>query len=391
MPNRFAYALLGCLCWTAAACAKHPPPAPEEPIGELRNALFRAAFSGIFTGPEPEEPASPSRAQPLGALLANGVARVVSADPSKGEAVPSGRLPENAQVTNVDAANADAANATREPTSVSADESETESNATANVASDVTNRGGSPESKFATMTLPEPQTSVASTADQATSAATTSSAVTEPLLPDTRRSGEGIRRAPPQSADDTRGEPAPVDGANRPPYFVATYLVPDHAATTAIDLSVQRAIVTEIQSLYGAGPGFTGGSAGASGYTGVGAGPGSTGVGAGPGDTGVGAGPGSTGVGAGPGDTGVGAGPGDTGIGAGPGYTGVGAGPGSTGVGAGPGSTGIGASNGRTGVVTAQSESGANMTGECGPGYGGWGVIVYDSLWGTVLKPVAVY
>ena len=51
-----------------------------------------------------------------------------------------------------------------------------------------------------------------------------------------------------------------------------------------------------LASLYGAGPGFTGHGAGASGFTGQGAGSGYTGAGAGSGFTGVGAGEGFTGI-----------------------------------------------------------------------------------------------
>jgi hypothetical protein len=58
------------------------------------------------------------------------------------------------------------------------------------------------------------------------------------------------------------------------------------------------AFLRQLGSLYGAGDGFTGVSAGRSGFTGIGAGEGYTGVGAGEGYTGIGAGSGYTGAGA---------------------------------------------------------------------------------------------
>ena len=68
------------------------------------------------------------------------------------------------------------------------------------------------------------------------------------------------------------------------------------------------AFLRQLGSLYGAGDGFTGVSAGRSGFTGIGAGEGYTGIGAGDsGFTGVGAGEGYTGIGAGSGYTGAGA------------------------------------------------------------------------------------
>ena len=121
-------------------------------------------------------------------------------------------------------------------------------------------------------------------------------------LPSARtESAEASRRAatPAASAESAAGDET-GSGAQGPEEAGAQQKASDAPGVTAV-LSQALAV------LYGAGPGFTGVSAGPTSFTGIGAGAGFTGIGAGPGFTGIGAGPGFTGIGAGPGFTGIGA------------------------------------------------------------------------------------
>jgi hypothetical protein len=176
-----------------------------------------------------------------------------------------------------------------------------------------------------------------------------------------------------------------------------TVLPPDQGSDPAqqanrnAEAQAQDEVQGQFAATYGAGPGFTGVTAGASGYTGVGAGSGYTGDGAGNGSTGVGAGSGYTGDGAGNGSTGVGAGSGYTGDGAGNGSTGVGAGSGYTGDGAGNGSTGVGAGDtGSTGIAAERANPSDAATCKNAEPYGGWGAIFLFTPYGPMLLPVAV-
>ncbi len=338
-------ALVGLFCMMAAGCRKqHPKPVPDPSLDELRGTLLQAVLGNLINGVRPGEPAG-SSGQPLASVHSSGVARGQTQASADNAAITAKSLAATALAV-------DAVKVTPDEVAPAGNSSEAGVAPSVQSTSGTTDRGGEQQPPrdvpvmvgvAATMlplagdssvpTSPAPAEALGSL--DAETAVLPTSVSTDDSLRETTPSADKAEHAPPE---------LPTASSARNP--------------TELNVIVQPSNSTEFATRYGAGTGFTGVLAGASG------------------DTGVGAGAGHTSVGAGTGHTGVGAGQGSTGITAGPGSTGITAGLGSTGITAGQGSTGITAERGLT-------EIGAGSAADAG-------VVVWFTPWGPMLFPVAL-
>lgn len=324
MARHIGLALICALCWTIVGCSKRSAPAREPPNDDLTRALVQASLANLLGPPQSDDAIEIPGAPKPPAARAEGIVPSLVPDPTSGTQAKAPEPPSVTELTNLKSSEQSRIDA------VASIEHPGVTELTNLKSSEQPTNERSAPSEPAVVTEVTNETTITNDAARAEQPALDADA--------------------PQVLDEPRQVEA---DAGQAPSAVAEPATGVASAVAPQDLAAEKhALETRIQSSFGAGPGFTGISAGTSG------------------------------------DTGVGAGSGSTGIGAGSGYTGIGAGSGYTGFGAGSGSTGFGAGSGYTGIG-AESKSVTRTPGDS-DNYGGWGVVMWFTPWGPVYTPVAV-